>query len=107
MASTKRILLAIVGTIGLGYLFYKGIGKNPDKYSLEWIKNLSDDQWRKEREFVQDQFRNPQLDTPFRENCKRILNLFDEVKSMRDWAGEIPKGPTYSREHGRSLYKKD
>ena len=29
------------------------INKEPFKYSLEWIKGLSDDQWAMEREIVQ------------------------------------------------------
>lgn len=105
--NVKKIVLTAIGLIGGGYAIYKGINKEPSKYSMEWIKGLSDDQWATEWEIVQNQFRNPELDTAFRENCHRILGLFDKVKSARDWAGKTPQGPAYHREHGFGLYKLD
>ena len=89
--NVKKIVLTAIGLIGGGYAIYKSINKEPSKYSLEWIKGLSDDQWATECEIVQNQFRNPELDTAFRENCHRILDLFDKVKSARDWAGKHRK----------------
>lgn len=108
MTNTKKVLLTIAGLLGGGYAVYKSIvNKEPSKYSLEWIKGLSTAQWESEREIVQNQFRNPQYDVSFRENCKRILELFDKVKSTRDWAGQKTQGPAYHREHGFGLYKKE
>ena len=105
--NVKKIVLTAIGLIGGGYAIYKGINKEPSNYSMEWIKGLSDDQWATEWEIVQNQFRNPELDTAFRENYHRILGLFDKVKSARDWAGKTPQGPVYHREHGLGLYKPD
>lgn len=102
-----KIILGLGVTILGGYGLYKIIGKEPVKYSLEWIKGLSDIQWENERQIIQDQYRNPKYDIPFRENCKRILELFDKVKSDKDWAGRKPQGPSYHREHGYGLFKKD
>lgn len=107
MGILKKIILTGIGLIGGGYAIYKAINKEPPKYSLEWIKELSDDQWTKEREIVQNQFRNPELDTALRENCDRILGLFDRVKSAKDLADKTSQGPTYHREHGLGLYKPD
>lgn len=51
--NVKKIVLTAIGLIGGGYAIYKSINKEPSKYSLEWIKGLSDDQWAMEREIVQ------------------------------------------------------
>ena len=110
MVNTKKIVFTtiglIVGGIG-GYAIFKNLNTNPSKYSLEWIKRLSDAQWAKERDIVQNQYRNPELDADFRENCRRLLGLFDKVKGARDLAGKMPTGPAYHREHGFGLYKLD
>lgn len=103
----KKIILSTIGLLG-GFAVYKGIvNKEPSKYSLAWINNLSNNQWEEEREIVRQQYCDPNLSIAIRENFKRILDLFDKVKSDRDWAGRIPRGPAYHREHGRGLYKED
>ena len=51
--NVKKIVLTAIGLIGGGYAIYKGINKEPSKYSLEWIKGLSDDQWATECEILQ------------------------------------------------------
>lgn len=108
MGKMRNILLGIGGMATLGYAIYKGVSTTePKKYSLKWIESLSDEQWSKERQIVQDQFRNPNLDIEFRDKCKVLLDLFDKVKSARDWAGVKPHGPAYHREHGFNLYKPD
>lgn len=47
MTNGKKIILSIIGLIG-GYAIYKGISKEPSKYSLEWIKGLSKERWNEE-----------------------------------------------------------
>lgn len=106
MTNGKKIILSIIGLIG-GYAIYKGISKEPSKYSLEWIKGLSKERWNEEREIVQNQYRNPLLDIDLREEFRRILRLFDMVQNERDGAGKTPQGPVYHREHGTNLYKPD
>lgn len=93
-------IAAVVGVKGL-------VPKEPPKHSLEWIRNLSDSEWETERKKVLDDLRNPELDDLFRENCRRILDLFDKVKSARDWAGETPRGPANRPENGWYLLNKD
>lgn len=100
----KKILLATVMLALAGYAIYKGVDQTPSKYSLEWIKRLSDEDWIKEREIVQDQCRNPNLDEDFRLRCGRLLARFDKVKSDIDWGGEEPRAPIYHREHA-GVYK--
>jgi len=48
---------------------------------------------------------NPEYDVDSRENFRRILGLFDKVKSARDWAGKTPTGPAFHREHGWYINK--
>ena len=107
MPKVKTIIIAAAGLIGGGYALYKGFNKSPSKYSLEWIKGLSDVDWEKEREAIRKQMCNPELDTAFREKCRTLLRLFDDVKSAMDWAGRTPCGPAYHGEHGTNLYKPD
>lgn len=101
----KKVVLGAAALILVGYTIYKGVDQDPSEYSLEWIKRLSDEDWLKEREKVQDQYRNPNLDEDFRMQCGRFLDRFDKVKSDRDWEGREPCAPTYHREHGTNLYK--
>ena len=104
--NVKKILLTSAVLALAGYTIYKGVDQGPSKYSLEWIKQLSDEDWRKERETVQEQYSDPDLEEDFRMRCGRLLTRFDQVKSDRDWAGKVPRGPAYHREHGFNLYKK-
>ena len=101
----KKVLLGAAALILVGYAIYKGIDQDPSEYSLEWIKRLSDEDWLKEREKVQDQYRNPDLDEDFRMRCGRLLDRFDKVKRDKEWGDEEPRAPIYHREHGNNLYK--
>lgn len=80
-------------------------GVKPAKYSIEWIQNLTEQEWSTEREIVRQKFCDPMYDIDTRSNFERILFLFDKVKGDRAWAGKIPQGPAYHREHGYNLYK--
>lgn len=79
--------------------------KHPEKYSLKWIKSLSDEEWDKEREILRKMCTNPKYDDNSRIRYGKILDLFDRVKSDRNWEGKIPQPPKYHREHGFNLYK--
>ena len=100
----KRIINGILifsGIVFGSYGLYKGISsREPVKYSLDWISRLTDQEWENEREIVRQKFCCPEYSTEVREDFKRILNLFDKVKSERDWAGKKPQGPAFRREHG-------
>ena len=111
MANGKRILAGVGLAAGTLFALYKGVtalaGREPPKYSREWIEALTDAEWAAERQIIQDQYRNPALDIDFRESRRMLLFLFDKGKSAKDWAGQTPKGPAYHREHGYNLYKPD
>ena len=97
----KKWLLLLSGLAVGGFGVYKVFAnKEPSKYSLEWIKKLTNTQWETEREKVRQMFCSPKYDDSSRDRFKRILDLFDKVKSERDWAGQNPQGPAFKREHG-------
>lgn len=81
--------------------------KEPEPYSEEWIKNLSNEERKKEREKVRKKYSNPEYSDQERIRFSAILRLFDRIQSEIDWNGEKPRGRGYSREHGYNLYKDD
>lgn len=99
MKGITKVVLSL-GVVAGGYGLFKLIGKEPSKYSLDWIKSLSDTQWESEREKVCQIVCSPKYSDALRESFRKILNLFDKVKSDRDWAGQKPQGPAFHREHG-------
>ncbi len=77
----------------------------PAKYSMEWIRSLSPEEWKIEREIVRKQYCSP----PNKIEGARLQQLlwcFDSVK--REMEPPIV-GPIYTRarEHGWNLYKPD
>lgn len=98
----KKVLGLAAGLVGLAI-----INSGPNKYSREWIQNLSDEEWATQREEVRKRYCDPQYSDQERTRYQSILYLFDKIKSERDWAGETPHGPGYHREHGYNLAKDD
>lgn len=106
MGKISKYIFGIGGLAIVGLGMYVGISKKePVKYSLEWIKNLTDKEWETEREIIRQKFCNPKYDDSTRISFKNLLDLFDKVKSDKDWGGKKPQGPAYHREHGYNLYK--
>lgn len=100
-------LLALVGLALGGGLLHKWSNREPEKYSREWIESLTDSQWEVEREIVRKNSINGRLPLSEVIRWENIRNLFDKIKSERDWGDETPRGPRYHREHGFNLYKDD
>lgn len=104
MKVKKGVLL--LGTLGLGVL---GLGikhklKYPNKYSYKWINNLTDADWKIEREHIRkDIFCNPELPMNVKEDAHRLLDLFDKVWRDKHYTGEI--GFPVHREHGWYISK--
>lgn len=106
MGKMGRIILGLGSLAVVTFGICKGISNiEPSKYSLEWIKNLSDKDWATEREIIRQKFCNPKYDEAARLRFENLLRIFDKVKSDRDWAGQTPRGPVYHPEHGTNLYK--
>ena len=72
----KGNMFVLGGLIVGGYCLYQSLhNKQPIKYSLEWIRGLTDEEWKFEREIVQQKFRSPKYDDTVRTNFKRILDF--------------------------------
>ena len=75
--------------------------REPQKYDLEWIAALSDEDWKIEREKVQDEYRKGNGD------MQKILYRFDEVMRKR-YPVDPSKNPFPARsEHGWHLPSDD
>ena len=106
MNKINKLILGLSSLALVAYGAYKGFSKKePSKYSIEWIKKLTDKEWETEREIIRQKFCNPKYDDATRIGFQHLLGLFDKVKSDRDWAGVKPQGPAYHREHGYNIYK--
>ncbi len=106
MGKINKFIMGLSGLVVGVFGVYKGFSnKELSKYSLEWIKKLTDKEWEMEREIVRQKFCNPKYDNAARIEFQNLLRLFDKVKSDREWAGLKPQGPAYHREHGYNLYK--
>ena len=87
MRKISKYIFGIGGLAVAGLGLYAGLSnKEPAKYSLEWIKKLTDKDWEIEREVVRQKFCNPKYDESTRIGFQNLLSLFDKVKSDRDWA---------------------
>lgn len=99
MADIKKLIGGgLVATLCIGILALLS-GKQPEQYSRKWIESLSDEDWSSEREKVRKMYGSPEYDDTTRMRFRDILDLFDRVKSDRDWAGKEPGFPVHS-EHG-------
>lgn len=101
-AWNEKIKRALVSYLNLGRGLEKG-----KPLSGRWFKNATIEELEKARKVIQDDYRNPKLDMDHRTLCHNLLFTFDKAISEKKWAGRIPQGPSYSREHGRNLYKPD
>lgn len=107
----KKEFIIIAGAVGT-ILTSIGLSKlagsvEPRKYSSEWFDSVSDDVLNAEREIVRKQYCSSGDNFSMAIQLQNLLNIFDSVLSKRAWAGKIPQVPSYSREHGHSLYKPD
>ncbi len=96
--------LIILGGLAVSIItVYKLLNnKGPEAYSPEWIKNLSDLDWEKEREKIRQLYCTRGIDEKVSNAAKVLLDLFDRIKSERDWAGKKFGFPVH-KEHGWHL----
>lgn len=88
-------------------LFKLLCGKEPQKYSSKWFETVTDEVLNTEREIVKRQYCSSGDNFSLAVSLKNLLDRFDSVLSKRAWGNEVPHGPSYSRQHGYNLYKKD
>ena len=104
----KKIALTTVGiaVTGLGVLYLIS-GMEPQMYSGKWFDTISDELLKEERENIRKKFCSAGSDYDLAGRLQKLLWRFDKEISKRAWAGEVPTGPSYHREHGFNLYKPD
>lgn len=108
MGKTNKFIFGLCSSAVAALGVYKILSKKePLKYSLEWIKKLTDKEWKMEREIIRQKYCNPKYDDTMGIGFENLLMLFDKVKSDRDRARSSlkPQGQAYHREHGYNLYK--
>lgn len=107
--NAKKIFGLAAGLViaSLGTYYKLLTGKEPAKYSDKWFSITSDDVLKAEREEVRKLFRSSGSDYSAAILLERLLQKFDSVLNKRAWNGEIPRCPTYPREHGHNLFKPD
>ena len=102
----KEIIIAssIIGAIGVTFLAVLGV-----KYkSLEkWLKKASLEDLNEARNNTHHDWMQHTINDEYRSNLWSLMQLLDKKISEREWAGKIPTGPSYHREHGYNLYKPD
>ena len=77
------------------------------KYSAEWIRNLTDNEWEIEREIVRQNSCNPRLAYEEKVRWLSIRDLFDKIKREKEWGNLSPHGPVSRSEHGWYLQEDD
>ncbi len=93
--------LIILGGLAVSIItLYKLLNnREPEAYSTEWIKNLSPQDLEKKREEIRQLYCTSGIDEKASTALKKILDLFDKIKSERDWAGKEFGFPVH-KEHG-------
>jgi hypothetical protein len=59
------------------------------------------------RDNVQDEYLKHTVNDEYRLKLWDLLSVLNEKIVKLEWAGKTPTAPTYSREHGHNLYKRD
>ena len=105
---TKIATVCVAVATGVGLGIYKALGeKKPQKYSSKWFKTMPDEVLNAEREIVREKRCSSGNDSYMATMLENLLRLFDSELNKRAWGDEIPHGPSYRREHGYNLFKKD
>lgn len=65
-------------------------------YSAKWFEKASLGELQEAREIVQQDYRNPELDMDYRNECCKLLTKFDNVIGERKWQGKEYGYPVHS-----------
>jgi len=104
----RKKIFVVTSVIGVAVLTALGI-KNywdstefkrfPNNASLGELKSLRDN--------VQDEYLKHTVNDEYRLKLWNLLSVLNEKIGKLEWAGKTPTAPTYSREDGRNLYRRD
>jgi len=71
-------------------------------YSAKWFETATLEELEAAREVVQQDYRNPNLDLDYRDECWNLLTKFDNAIGKLKWQGKEYGYPVHS-EHGNHL----
>lgn len=71
-------------------------------YSAKWFETATLEELEAAREIVQQDYRNPNLDLDYRDECWNLLTKFDKAIGKLQWRGTEYGYPVHS-EHGHYL----
>lgn len=102
----KKVLGIGAGVLSVAAVSVFAILGNKDDFA-DFLKNATDEELDAEREKVRLDFCNPNLDDDYRISCQNKSRAFDSEMSKRAWGDEEPQAPSYHREHGWYLPKRN
>lgn len=102
--SVSAILLTVVGLKNQDSIkkMWDNLKNEIEKgslYTAKWFEKASLDELEKAREIIQKDYRNPDLDIEFRNECWDLLNRFDNAIGKIKWKGK-ESGVSVHSEHG-------
>ena len=100
---TVGTVLVVVG-VG-GFFWMSGNGKK--QYSHRWIQTASDEELRTGQEEIFKMILNSRDNDSEASLFQIWMQNINSELSKRAWGAEKPQPPSYHREHGNNLYKKD
>ena len=106
----KGIIIAtgIAGFFGAAVLTVFGVKYYWNSTAFErWFRNASLDDLKEARDNIHAEYMKHNVNDEYRESLWNILPTLDKKISEIEWDGKKPSGPTYYREHGSNLYKRD
>ena len=65
-------------------------------YSAKWFEKASLEELESARKLVQQDYNNPKLDLNYRNECRNLLNRFDNAIGKIKWAGQEYGYPVHS-----------
>ena len=65
-------------------------------YSAKWFEKASLEELESARKLVQQDYNNPKLDLNYRNECRNLLNRFDNAIGKIKWAGQECGYPVHS-----------
>ena len=99
------ITIGIIGGAVLCFFCVKIYIKQPsiDKF----LKDSSTSVIKGKRAELHTEYMSYTRNDSYRKELWNMISILDNEIRKRDWAGKVPAGPAYHREHGYNLYKPD
>ena len=104
----RKKIFVVTSVIGVAVLTALGIKNYWDSTGFKrFLKNASLGELKSLRDNVQDEYLKHTDNDEYRLKLWDLLSVLNEKIGKLEWAGKTPTAPTYSREDGRNLYRRD